>query len=106
MIYIYTYMFMCIYTLYICVCIYIYVCTKTKLVMCVCIFIYTPPPRLPLHGVGHMCPKEISYHKTIVLITDKVHSFSDFVYCILFFCRFEHLVSLKIKQTNFIFFEY
>ena len=63
------------------------------------------PSRLLPHGFGHMRPKGISYHKTIVVVIDKAHCFHDFVYCILFFCRFGHLVSLKIKKTNFNFFE-
>ena len=66
-------------TLYLCVCVCVCVCVRVR--VCVCVFVC----------IGH-------------IITDKVHRLYYFVYCILFLCRFEHLVSLKIKQTYFIFF--
>ena len=38
------------------------------------------PSRLPPHGFGHMRPKGISYHKTIVVVINKAHCFHEITY--------------------------
>ena len=90
--YIYIYLYV-----YICVCIYIYAIMKTVFPPC---YHYNGP--VATHTFG---PKCMSYHRAIVVITERAHSFHDYIYImpILPFLNFEHSVCCESLMITYVY---